>query len=214
MIDHLAKVREAVFAYDNVHAETAVRQALEAGITPLDVAHSLTEAIRSIGDSFGKGDLYLPELIGAAEVVKRALPAVTEAIKKSGTRPPTLGTIVIGTVFGDIHTIGKNLVSTLLFTAGFEVIDAGANVKAEVFVKLVREQNPCILAMSALLTTTAAELRNVIRMLTEEGLRNKVKVIVGGGSLNQEFADCIGADGYGATAPEGVVIARKLIGIG
>jgi len=213
MVDHLAKVREMVLTYDTIHAESVVQNALEAGLMPLDLANSMTDAIRSIGDRFGKGELFLPELIGAAETVKKALPAVTDAIKRSGSRHQTLGTVVIGTVFGDIHTIGKNLAATLLFTAGFKVIDAGANVKAEKFIELVRAEKPSILAMSALLTTTAAEQRNVIRKLSEEGLRQTVKVMVGGGSINQEFADSIGADGYGATAPEGVAIAKNLIGI-
>jgi len=206
------KIRDTILAYDSANAEKVVRQALEAGAAPLDVANCLTEAIRSVGDRYGSGELFLPELIGAAEALKKALPAVTEAIQKSGSKQKTLGTAVIGTVFGDIHTIGKNLVATLLLTGGFEVIDTGANVKAESFVASVREKNPVVLAMSALLTTTALEQKNVIKKLEAEGLRRKVKVIVGGGSITPEFAVSIGADGYGANAPEGVRIAKKLIG--
>jgi len=212
MADLLAKVRDTILAYDTASAEPVVRQALAAGAAPLDVANAMTEAIRSVGDRYGRGELFLPELIGAAEALKKALPAVTEAIEKSGSKQKTLGTAVIGTVLGDIHTIGKNIVATLLFTGGFDVIDVGANVKAESFVASVREKNPIILAMSALLTTTAMEQKNVIKKLEAEGLRKKVKVIVGGGSITQEFADSIGADGYGATAPDGVKIAKKLIG--
>ncbi len=214
MIDHLAKVRDIVLTYDTANAEAAVRQALADGLAPLAVANTMTEAIRSVGDGYGRGELFLPELIGAAEVLKKALPVVTEAIQKSGSTQKTLGTVVIGTVFGDIHTIGKNIVATLLFTAGFEVIDVGANVKAEDFVASVREKKSALLAMSSLLTTTAMEQKNVIKKLEAGGLREKVKVIVGGGSITQEFADSIGAEGYGATAPDGVTIAKKLIGVG
>ena len=214
MADHLAKVWDIVLTYDTANAEAAVRQALAAGLAPLVVANTMTEAIRSVGDRYGRGELFLPELIGAAEVLKKALPVVTEAIQKSGSTQKTLGTVVIGTVFGDIHTIGKNIVATLLFTAGFEVIDVGANVKAEDFVASVREKKAALLAMSSLLTTTAMEQKNVIKKLEAGGLREKVKVIVGGGSITQEFADSIGAEGYGATAPDGVTIAKKLAGVG
>jgi corrinoid protein of di/trimethylamine methyltransferase len=214
MVDHLAKVRDIVLTYDVANAEAAVRQALSAGLAPLDVANTMTGAIRSVGDRYGRGELFLPELIGAAEVLKKALPVVTEAIQKSGSTQETLGTVVIGTVFGDVHTIGKNIVSTLLFTAGFEVIDLGMNVTAEDFVASVREKKPSILAMSSLLTTTAMEQKNVMKKLAAEGLREKVKVIVGGGSITQEFADSIGAEGYGASAPDGVTIAKKMIGVG
>jgi corrinoid protein of di/trimethylamine methyltransferase len=212
MADLLAKVREAILAYDTANAESVVRKALAGGAAPLEVANAMTEAIRSVGDGYGRGELFLPELIGAAEVLKKALPVVTEAIQKSGAKQKTLGAAVIGTVFGDIHTIGKNIVATLLFTGGFDVVDLGANVKAETFVASVREKNPAILAMSALLTTTSMEQKNVIKKLEAESLRERVKVLVGGSSITQEFADSIGADGYGATAPEGVRIAKKLIG--
>jgi methanogenic corrinoid protein MtbC1 len=212
MADPFAKVRDAILSYDTANAESVVRQALAAGAAPLEVANAMTEAIRSVGDRYGSGELFLPELIGAAEVLKRALPVVTEAIRRSGSKQETLGAAVIGTVFGDIHTIGKNLVATLLLTGGFEVVDVGANVKAESFVASVREKGAVLLAMSALLTTTSMEQKNVIRKLEAEGLRRKVKVIVGGGSITQEFATAIGADGYGANAPDGVRIAKKLIG--
>jgi 5-methyltetrahydrofolate--homocysteine methyltransferase len=121
---------------------------------------------------------------------------------------------VIGTVLGDIHSIGKGMVSTLLFAAGFKVIDLGINVKGEDFLKAVKEEKADVLAMSALLTATAMEQKRVIRGLIDAGLRSKVKVIVGGSPINQEFADSIGADGYGATAPEGVKVVKQLLGIG
>ena len=156
--------------------------------------------------------MFLPDLFGAAQVVKKALPIIAEEIRKQGKKAQNLGKVVIGTVFGDIHNIGKDVVATLLFAAGFEIIDLGVNVRGEEFLSAVDEHKPDILAMSALLTTTAMEQKRVIEGLKRGGIRDKVKVLVGGSPINQEFADMIGADGYGATGPEGVQVARKLMG--
>jgi methanogenic corrinoid protein MtbC1 len=133
-------------------------------------------------------------------------------MKKQDKSRPSLGKAVIGTVFGDIHSIGKDIVATLLFAEGFEVIDLGVNVTSDNFLKAVQDCKPDILALSALLTTTAAEQRNVIEGLKSAGIREKVKVLVGGSPINQEFADRIGADGYAATGPNGVKVARYLVG--
>jgi methylmalonyl-CoA mutase cobalamin-binding domain/chain len=130
-----------------------------------------------------------------------------------GKKVKSLGKIVIGTVFGDIHSIGKSMVATLLFASGFEVIDLGINVRGDEFLKAVKEHNANLVAMSALLTTTMMEQKNVIEGLKKSNMRDRVKVLVGGSPINQEFADTIGADGYGATAPEGVRVAKSLIGI-
>ena len=119
---------------------------------------------------------------------------------------------VLGTVFGDIHSIGKDLVSTLLFAEGFDVHDLGVDVSADRFIEAVKERQPHLLAMSALLTITAMEQKNVIEALQEAGIRDGVKVIVGGGAINDEFAAGIGADGYDPTAPGGVKLCRELIG--
>lgn len=123
----------------------------------------------------------------------------------------SLGLVVIGTVFGDIHNIGKNMVSTLLLAGGFEVVDIGIDVKAESFISAVKEYNPNILAMSALMTMTAPEQGKVIKALIDEGIRGKVKVIVGGGAITQDFAEKIGADGYAPTAPGAIGLAKTLI---
>jgi len=121
--------------------------------------------------------------------------------------------VAIGTVYGDIHDIGKALVAALLTAGGFHVIDLGINVGAEQFLQAVRESEPQILAMSALMTTTAPEQEKVLRVLESEGLRNQVKVMVGGGGITREFAEQIGADGYGSTAPEAVRLANELLGL-
>jgi len=211
--DILDRLKNTVLQFDIDSAEDVAKKAVESGVDPLRAASILTSAIRKIGDRFGAGELFLPDLVCAAAVLKKAFPVINSAIEKNGKETKSLGKVVIGTVSGDIHSIGKGMVATLLYAAGFEVIDLGINVKGEDFLSAVKKNNPDILAMSALLTTTAAEQRNVIEGLKKEGIRSNVKVIVGGSPINQEFADSIGADGYGATAPEGVKIAKELLGI-
>ena len=209
----LDKLKSMVLDFDIDIAEETAKEAIESGIDPIEAANALTEGIQIVGDKFGSGELFLPDLVCASEVLKKAFPVINAEIEKRGEKAASLGKVVLGTVFGDIHNIGKDMVSTLLYAAGFEVIDLGINVKSEDFLKAVKNEKPDILAMSALLTTTAAEQRNVIEGLSKEGLRDKVKIIVGGSPINQEFADSIGADGYGATAPEGVRMVKKFLGI-
>lgn len=213
MADLLEKLKNAVLDFDIDNAEKIAKQAIDSGVNPLSAANALSEGIKVIGDKFGSGELFLPDLVCASEVLKKAFPVINEALEKSGGKQKSLGKVVIGTVFGDIHSIGKGMVATLLYAAGFEVIDLGINVKGEDLLDAVKANNADILAMSALLTTTAMEQKKVIEGLKTAGFRDKVKVIVGGSPINQEFADSIGADGYGATAPEGVKIAKKLLGI-
>jgi len=213
MSDILAKLKEIVLNFDIDNAESVAKEAISQGVDPILAAGALTDAIREVGDKFGCGELFLPDLVCASEVLKKAFPIINEAIEAKGAKQTSLGKVVIGTVFGDIHSIGKGMVATLLYAAGFKVIDLGINVKGEDFLSAVKEQKPDILAMSALLTTTAMEQKRVIEGLEQEGLRDKVRIIVGGSPINQEFADSIGADGYGATAPEGVKICKRLLGI-
>ena len=213
MSDTIKQLKDIVLEFDIDNAEKIAKAAIDAGVDPLEAAKALTESIREVGDKFGAGELFLPDLVCASEVLKKAFPIINSAIEKKGKKAESLGKVVIGTVFGDIHSIGKGMVATLLYAAGFEVIDLGINVKGEDFLTAAKENNPDILAMSALLTTTAAEQKNVIKSLKEEGIRDNIKVIVGGSPINQEFADSIGADGYGATAPEGVKVVKKLLGI-
>ena len=143
--------------------------------------------------------------------MQSAMPILEEELTKKGQKRESAGTVVIGTVYGDIHDIGKTMVGTLLTAAGFSVYDIGVNRTVEEFLAAVREHKPDILAMSALLTMTAPEQQKVIEILKEEGLRDKLKIIVGGGAITQEFANEINADGYDATAPGAVGLARKLL---
>jgi len=207
----LTNLAKAVKEYDAAGAESWARKAMEGGIEPLKALDALTEAIRGVGDAFGAGECFLPELVAAAEAMQAAMPIVEDVIKERGQTRESVGKVVVGTVFGDIHTIGKTMLCTLLTADGFEVIDLGINVPQEKFVETVREEKPDILAMSALLTITAQEMKNVIEALNAEGIRSGVKVIVGGGAISDHFAKSIGADGYDPTAPGGVKLARKLL---
>jgi len=209
----LNRLQKAILDYDEAEAESCARKIVEEQMDPVEALNAMTVAIRQVGDGFGSGELFLPDLVGAADAMAAATPILDEEIKRSGAKRESLGTVVIGTVYGDIHTIGKTMVATLLAAEGFQVIDLGINVTAEVFIEGVKIHNADILAMSALLTTTAPEQRKVIDYLKAEGLRDKLKVIVGGGAITQEFAESIGADGYDPTAPGSVQLARKLIGI-
>jgi methanogenic corrinoid protein MtbC1 len=151
-------------------------------------------------------------LVSAADAMQAALPIIEERLQETGGQRSSVGKVVAGTVAGDIHNIGKAMLCTLLTADGFEVVDLGIDVPTARFIKAVQEHQPNILALSALLTITAMEQRNVIEALKEAGIRDTVKVIVGGGAISDEFADSIGADGYDPTAPGGVRLCRELLG--
>lgn len=208
----LENLRRAVLEYDSKGAVSWARKAVEEKIAPLKALDALTEAIREVGDGFGKGELFLPEIVGAADAMKSATPIIEEELKKMGAKRDSVGTVVMGTVFGDIHDIGKSMVCMLLATDGFEVIDLGVNVEAERFIESVRKYKPDILGMSALLTSFVSEQKKIINILKEEGLRDKVKIMVGGGAISEAIAENIGADGYDPIAPGAVKLARRLIG--
>lgn len=179
--------------------------------TPTSALEALTVAIREVCDAFGAGECFLPELVGAAEAMQNAMPILEAEIKERGEKRHSAGVVVAGTVFGDIHNIGKTILCTLLTADGFEVIDLGIDVPVDRFVTSVKEHQPHVLAMSALLTITAQEQKNVIEALKGEGLRDGVTIIVGGGAISDHFAESIGADGYDPTAPGGVRLARELL---
>lgn len=212
MTEILEKLKKAVIEYNAEAAASWARKVLEEGIDPLEALDALTKGIKQVGDGYGRGELWLPDLIGAAEAMSSAMPIIEEEIKSRGMKRETAGVIIIGTVKGDIHDIGKNIVATLLTIDGFDVIDLGVDVAADKFIEAIIKHKPSILAMSALLTMTAPEQRKVIDALKKEGIRDKVKVIIGGAAITQEFADDIGADGYDPTAAGAVNLARRLTG--
>lgn len=205
-------LRKALIEYDKELAIASAKKVVEQEMDPVKAFEVMTDAIREIGDGFGRGDLWLPDLVGASEAMSSAVPILEEELKKKGLKRESVGIVVLGAVYGDIHTIGKTMVATLLTADGFTVHDLGVSIKPEVFVEAVRKYNADILAMSALMTTTAPEQQKTIELLKKEDLRDKVKVIVGGGALTQDFADSIGADGYDPTAPGAPKLCRRLLG--
>ena len=208
----LEELKKAVRQYDAEEAVRWAKEAIRVEIDPVEIADTLTRVVREIGEGYSQGDLFLPDLVGAAEAMQKTMPIIQEEIKRMGKVQPTLGTVVLATVYGDIHSIGKTMVSTLLIAGGFKVHDLGVNIAAEIFIEAVSKYKADIIAMSALMTTTAPEQEKVIKILAKKGLREKVKVMVGGGAMTEEFATEIGADGYGATASEAVNVAERLIG--
>jgi corrinoid protein of di/trimethylamine methyltransferase len=208
----LDNLRKAVFEYNVDLAQESAQQAIEKGIDPVEALNAMTVAIREIGDAFGRGELWLPDLVGASDAMQGATPVLEEEMKRKGAHRESLGVVVAGTVFGDIHSIGKTMVSTLLTAAGFQVEDLGVNVKAETFIEAVKEHDADLIAMSALMTTTMTEQEKVIDALKKGGIRERVKVMVGGAAVTDEFAEEIGADGFDPTAPGAVELAKNLLG--
>ncbi|MCX6031868.1 MAG: corrinoid protein [Chloroflexi bacterium] len=187
----------------------ATRQALAWGQPPANVlAHGLVAGMDVVGKDFGAGILFVPEVLRAANAMKAAMDILRPLLTETGA--PKIGTAVIGTVKGDIHDIGKNLVGMMWEGAGFEVINLGVNVDADKFIAAIRQHNANLLGMSALLTTTMPYMATVIERLEQDGLREQVKVLVGGAPLNAAFAEDVRADVYCRDAAEAVAVANAL----
>jgi corrinoid protein of di/trimethylamine methyltransferase len=210
----VSNFKEQILTFDADKFVETVRKSVDEGYDPIVIVNALTEVLKEIGKKFESGEIFLVHLVVAGDAAKRATIEVLEPlIKKTGEKRKSLGRIVIGTVAGDIHDIGKNIVAMMLFTAGFEVYDIGKDVPAEDFVKKTREYNADIVALSALLTTTLPAQRDVVEALRKSGLKAKVKVLVGGAPATAKWAKEIGADDYGEDAIEAVKAAKKLLGI-
>jgi corrinoid protein of di/trimethylamine methyltransferase len=212
MSETIDRLKESILTYNKNLAREMTVRAIEEGIEAGEILSSMTETIRKIGDGFGKGELFLPDLVGAASAMSEAISIVEAEIEKTGKEVNKIGTVVLGTVKGDIHDIGKTMVKTFLVAENFRVIDLGVDISPEKFIDAIDKYSPQILAMSALLTTTVTEQRKTIEVLKEKGIRDKVKVIIGGAATNQEYADEIGADGYEATAARAPRLCLKLLG--
>ena len=189
--------------------EDMVNDALAAGESPKEVLEALMAGLQVCGDRFEAGEFFLPELLGAGDAFKAGLSIV--APKLSAGDRVSQGKVVLGTVHGDVHDIGKNLVGFMLSSAGFTVVDIGVSVSTEGFVQAVREHQPQVLGMSALLTTTMLGMGDVLEELKKQGLRDKVKVIIGGGPVSKKYAEDIGADAYGNDAAQAVSLVRSLL---
>ena len=200
-----------MFEYDEEKVLILAKKSIEEKININKTIAILTESIAKIGDKFDIGELFLPDLMIGAKTLKIALRPLEEELMRKKIEKKLKGKVVIGTVYGDLHDIGKNMVSTFLTANAFEVIDLGVNISIEGFLKAVKKNNPDVLAMSSLLTTTAPEQSRTISALEKEGIRNKIKIIVGGGPITKEFADRIGADGYAPTATLAVNEVKYLL---
>ena len=208
----IKELAEAITDGDAEKSKSVAKKCVELKMDYLEVINKgVIEPLREIGDKFGRGEIFLAELVMSAEAAKAAMDVIVPEIRKEGKKVNYLGRVIIGTVAGDIHDIGKNIVAALLSAEGFEVIDLGVDVPTEKFVEKVRELKPDILGLSALLTTTMPVQREVIEALKKEGLRDSVKVMVGGAPVTAEWAQKIGADAYGADALDAVKKAKQLL---
>jgi len=195
-------------------ARELASKALAQGIDPLEALNQgFILGVNYVGEQFSCGEMYLPELVGAGEAMKAAIAVLEPEMTKRGTARQILGKVVIGTVEGDIHDIGKTLVATMLSASGFDVYDMGVDVPITKFVEKAREVGADIVGLSALLTTTMVKQRTIIKALEEGGLRPKVKVLVGGAPVTRSWASEIGAEGYSEDAVGAVGVAKRLMGI-
>jgi len=196
----------------DVSAELA-RRAVDQGIDPLEaISEGFVRGVNKVGEDFAKGDAFLPELVMAGEAMKAAVAVLEPELAKRGTERTVLGKVILCTVEGDIHEIGKTLVGTMLSSAGFKVFDLGVDVPVMKVVEKARDVNADIVAMSALLTTTMVHQKDVIEALEDIGIRSKVKVMVGGAPVTKEWVKQIGADGYSEDAIGAIKVAKQLLG--
>jgi corrinoid protein of di/trimethylamine methyltransferase len=214
MSDELfAALRQAVIDGDAGAAATLAQQVLDEGVAPLAaIDEGLVPGLSYVGEQFGEGELFLPDMMLAARAMQKAMSILEPELARQATERKVVGRVVIGTVKGDIHEIGKNLVGMMLSTSGFQVHDLGVDVAPERFVEAAKEHGADLIGVSALLTTTMAGQRTVVDALAAAGLRERVKVIVGGAPASASWAAEIGADGYSEDAIGAVALARRLLG--
>jgi corrinoid protein of di/trimethylamine methyltransferase len=209
-----AQMAQAIVDGEPEEAEALARQALELGVDPLEAINKgFTPGINRVGDLFASGEYFLPELVIGGEAMKTAVAVLEPELAKRQEEREVLGKVVIGTVEGDIHEIGKTLVATMLAAHGFQVKDMGVGVVAEDFVAAVREMGANLVGLSALLTTTMLNQRKVIEALKEAGVRDQVKIMVGGAPVTRQWASEIGADGYAEDAVSSVAVAKQLVSV-
>ena len=209
----LSELFEAIVVGDRSRAATFAQQALDEGTEPaIVIAQSLMPAMEEVGRLFMADEYFLPEMMMSSDAMNAAL-TIVRPLVAAGTFE-TQGKVVLGTVQGDLHDLGKNIVKMMLEGASFEVVDAGIDVPPTRFVELVRTEKPDVIGLSALLTTTMPYMRDVIISLREAGLRDQVRVVIGGGPVTLDYADDIGADGYAPDAPQAVTLVKGLMGLG
>lgn len=210
--DILAKITATMIEGEPEEVEALTRQALDAGLEPLDIVNEgLMPGMNVVGDKFQSGEYFLPHLIIAATGMELAMALLEPVLKSRQEKVERAGTFVIGSVAGDIHEIGKTLVGTMMAASGFQVYDLGVDVPTATFVAKVKETGANLLGLSALLTTTMTVQREIIDALIEAGIRDQVKVILGGAPVSQAWADTIGADGYAEDAVGAISLAKRLV---
>lgn len=208
----IERFKTAIVNGDEQAAVAASNEALEAGVDiSVLVNKGLNEAMNEVGEKFAKLEIFLTQMMMAANAMKAAFKVLQSVIERSKLQATQVGTVIIGTVKGDIHDIGKTIVATLLESAGFEVFDLGVDVPSMSFIEKATETKADIIASSALLTTTMEYQKEIIDLLKELGLRDKFKVMIGGGPVTSEWAKEIGADGYGQDPWEAVKVAKELV---
>ena len=211
MNDKYSDLYNGILEGDKDAAEAGVAQALEANNDPAEIlSEGMIAAMKEVGRLFEEGEYYVPEMLIAARAMQAGLALLKPVLVDSGIEPT--GRVAVGTVKGDLHDIGKNLVAMMLEGAGFAVTDLGTDVSPEKFVAVIQEDGVDIVALSALLTTTMPSMKTTIETISAAGLRDNVKVIVGGAPVTQEYADQIGADGFATDASGAVTMAESLLG--
>ena len=206
------KIRMAVVEGKEDEAVKLARQVVEEGVNPTEAMdNGFLKGVQEVGRLYQEGRYFLSDLVATADTMRSAMEIIQPELDKLAFSQEAKGTIIIATVQGDIHDIGKTIVASMLRSAGFDVFDLGYDVPNDVILSTVEDENAEILALSALLTTTMSEQENLINLLKKAGLRNKVKVIVGGAPVSKEWAEKIGADAYGENAIEAVEIVKSLM---
>jgi 5-methyltetrahydrofolate--homocysteine methyltransferase len=208
------RLKEAVVNGDPEEVSKIAKKVVEVGIDPLEaVEKALVAGVLELGDKWVKGEAFIADVVAAADAMKVGLSILKNEIVKRGRSVKYLGRIVIGTVEGDIHDIGKSIVATLWEASGFEVIDLGVDVPPQKFVEAVKQYKPDVVGMSALLTTSMLKQRETIEAIKQAGLRDKVKIVIGGAPTTEEWAKEIGADGWAPDAFSAVQLIKRLFGI-
>ncbi len=213
MREVLAEISTAVIEGDAEAITELTKDALAEGASAAEILNEgLTPGMEHVGAEFKAGNMFVPEVLRSARAMQTAMDILRPLLAQSGVR--AVGKVLLGTVKGDLHDIGKNLVGIMCEGAGFEVRDVGKDVSPEAFVQAVKEFGPDIVGLSALLTTTMRAMESTIRALKEAGVRDRVKVMIGGAPVTQTFADQIGADGYASNAAAAAELAKRLVGAG
>lgn len=206
------RLYNAIIAGDRNEMEQRVGDALKEGIMPSDIIEKgMSPGMKEVGERFARYEIYLPEMMMAAEAWESAMQILEPKLLESGGERKKMGRVVLGTVKGDVHSVGKNIVGAMFKMNGFEVFDLGVDVAASAFVTKAEEVGADIIAASALMSTTIPQQKSIIEHLEARGARAKYRFLVGGGSTTQEWADSIGADGYGRTAGDAVILALKAV---